>query len=78
MTSKQFQDWLKKQDPHGSSQTFKFKKPVHQSNVTKSTATLILPLLLENNATITGTASTLEQFGKEFQIPCNHSKVVLP
>ena len=78
MTSKQFQDWLKKQDLNGSSQLFKFKEPVHQNQVTKTTETLILPLSLENNATITGTASILEEFGKEFQIPCNHSKVVLP
>ena len=78
MTSKQFQDWLKKQDLNGSSQLFKFKKPFHQNQVTKSTETLILPLSLENNATITGTAAILEEFGKEFQIPCNHSKVVLP
>ena len=57
---------------------FKFKEPVHQNQVTKTTETLILPLSLENNATITGKASILEEFGKEFQIPCNHSKVVLP
>jgi hypothetical protein len=38
----------------------------------------VLPLSLENNATITGTASVLEEFGKEFNIPCNHARVVLP
>ena len=57
---------------------FKFKKPVLQNQVLKTSDTLILPLSLENNATITGTASILEEFGKEFLIPCNHSKVVLP
>lgn len=39
---------------------------------------MILPLSLENNATVAGTASVLEEFGKEFQIPCNHATIVLP
>ena len=34
---------------------------------------LLLPLSLENNATVTGTASILEQFGAEFGIPCAHA-----
>ena len=34
---------------------------------------LILPLSLENNSTLTGTASILEQFSKEFKIPCKHA-----
>jgi ankyrin repeat protein len=34
---------------------------------------LILPLSLENNSTLTGTASILEQFSREFKIPCKHA-----
>ena len=34
---------------------------------------LILPLSLENNSTLTGTASILEQFSGEFQIPCKQA-----
>lgn len=77
VTSQEFQDWLKEQDFQGSYKTFRFKKPVQQNQGTKSTKTPILPLSLENNATITGTASILEEFGKEFQILGNHSKLVL-
>ena len=40
--------------------------------------TLILPLSLEDNSTTTGTAAILEEFGKEFDIPCDHAKVYLP
>lgn len=78
MTNNQFHDWLKKQDFKGSSQRFKFKQPALQQGTTKATKTLILPLSLENNSTITGTAAILEEFGKEFGIACMHSKVVLP
>ncbi|XP_028412483.1 uncharacterized protein LOC114535317 [Dendronephthya gigantea] len=46
-------------------------------NCTKS-ETLILPLSLEDNSTTTGTAAILEEFGKEFDIPCDHAKVYLP
>ena len=34
---------------------------------------LILPLSLENNATLTGTAAILEHFSNEFKIPCQHA-----
>ena len=40
--------------------------------------TLILPLSLENNATTTGTAAIIEQFGKEFDVPCDHAKEYMP
>lgn len=46
-------------------------------NCSKS-ETLILPLSLENNATTTGTAEIVEQFGKEFGVPCEHAKEYLP
>ena len=45
---------------------------------TEQSKTLILPLSLENNASITGTALILEDFVKEFVIPCMYAKVVLP
>lgn len=34
---------------------------------------LKLPLSLENNSTLTVTASILEQFSREFKIPCKHA-----
>ena len=40
--------------------------------------TLILPLSLENNATTTGTAAIIEEFSKEFGVPCEHAKEYLP
>ena len=46
-------------------------------NCSKS-ETLILPLSLANNATTTGTAAVVEQFGKEFGVPCDHAKEYLP
>lgn len=33
---------------------------------------------MENNATTTGTAAIIEQFGKEFGVPCDHAKEYLP
>ncbi len=53
---------------------YKVKVPVKQefcknSQVTK-TDVINLPLSLENNATLTGTAAILKEFGKEFSIPC--------
>lgn len=37
--------------------------------------TLILPLSLEDNSTLAGGASCLEEFGKEFDIPCKHNEI---
>ena len=42
--------------------------PMHVSDY------LILPLSLHDNSTLTGTASILEQFGEEFDIPCHARK----
>ena len=39
---------------------------------------VILPLSLEDNSTITGTASILEEFGSEFGIICSHDTCFLP
>ena len=33
----------------------------------------MLPLSLENNSTLTGTAAILEQFSREFETPCKHA-----
>ena len=82
MDEKEFGDWLAKQD-------FKERKQPHfiiklpqttiQSNpCCDKTDTLILPLSLENNASTTGTAAIIEQFGKEFGVPCEHDKEYLP
>ena len=40
--------------------------------------TLILPLLLEDNSTLTGGAACLDEFGREFKIPCQPDDVILP
>ncbi len=40
--------------------------------------TLILPLSLEDNSTLTGGTACLAEFGKEFRIPCNHNDITLP
>ena len=47
-----------------------------QSSNAKSDV-VILPLSLEDNSTITGTACILEEFGKEFSISCNHDTCFL-
>ncbi|KAK3696834.1 hypothetical protein QZH41_011722 [Actinostola sp. cb2023] len=46
-------------------------------NTVKKTKTLILPLSLEDNSTLPGTASILEEFGKEFDISCSHNDEIL-
>ena len=82
MTELEFMTWLKKQDLNANSlSNRKYVMncfPTSTKSGTDCTKTLVLPLSLENNATITGTASVLEEFGKEFNIPCNHARVVLP
>ena len=82
MTELEFTSWLKKQNLNTTSVSKKKYVLNCSSTLSESTTectnTLVLPLSLENNATITGTASVLEEFGKEFNIPCNHARVVLP
>jgi len=53
------------------SDVFTFRSVVKQSD------TLILPLSIENNATIPGSASILEDLAKEFGVPCIHKSEVL-
>lgn len=53
------------------SEVFTLRSKVKQSD------TLILPLSIENNATLPGTASILEDLAKQFGIPCIHKAEVL-
>ena len=82
MDEKEFGDWLAKQDFKEKRQpnfTIKLPQTTIESNpCCGKTDTLILPLSLENNATTTGTAAIIEQFGKEFGVPCEHDKEYLP
>lgn len=85
MDDKEFGKWLEKQDfeekRKQKRKTFDIRVPklTIQSNPHCSKSrTLILPLSLENNATTTGTAAIIEQFGNEFGVPCDHAKEYLP
>lgn len=69
-------EWLSKQDSNVPKRKTKYLIQVSeminpQSNNTKSDV-VILPLSLQDNLTITGTACILEEFGKEFSISYNH------
>lgn len=79
LSEREFQAWLKKQDfKETKEQKFKLEKNTKKQKEVQCSHTLIPPLSLENNATVAGTASVLEEFGKEFQIPCNLATLVLP
>ena len=82
MDDKEFGGWLTKQNFQEKKQpTFAIRIPrsTIQSNPRcNKSDTLILPLSLENNATTTGTAAIIEQFGQEFGVPCEHAKEYLP
>lgn len=82
MDEKEFGDWLTKQDFKEKRQpTFDIKTThttIQANPHCDKSETLILPLSLENNATTTGTAAIIEQFGKEFGVPCEHAKEYLP
>ncbi|CAB3996362.1 Hypothetical predicted protein [Paramuricea clavata] len=78
MTEEEFLEWLKKQTVEGVQvkenfviQVADVLKPSVDSSY-KSSDVVILPLSVEDNSTINGTASILEEFGKEFGIDCNH------
>ena len=82
MDDKEFNQWLQKQDFSKSTPSdYDIVLPMltitSNSNCQKS-ETLILPLSLEDNSTTTGTAAIIEEFGKEFGIPCQHAKEYLP
>lgn len=82
MDDQEFAEWLQKQDVRQkSTKAFDVKVPdmtIKSARNCSKSETLILPLSLENNATTTGTAAIVEQFGKEFGIPCEHAKEYLP
>ncbi len=82
MDDKEFNQWLQKQDLSKSTPSdYDIVLPTltitSNSNCQKS-ETLILPLSLEDNSTTTGTAAILEEFGKEFGVPCQHAKEYSP
>ena len=84
MDGKEFDTWLMKDKSfnkadQGSKYDICLGKPNVQSSPHCSKSdTLILPLSLEDNATTTGTAAIIEEFGKEFSVPCEHAKEYLP
>ena len=80
MDEKDFDDWLKNFSASTTTDYDIVIPPLSiqsNPNCTKSD-TLILPLSLEDNSTTSGTAAIMEEFGKEFGIPCDHAKVFLP
>ena len=82
MNEKEFDQWLQEQDFSGS-MTGEYdvvlpKQTISTNSNCQKSETLILPLSLENNATTTGTAAIIEEFGKEFGVPCQHAKEYLP
>lgn len=81
MSEREFHTWLKsqnQQDSNSQKYMYKFQNTAPKRWTQAPTKTIILPLSIENNATITGTAAVLEHFGQEFNIPCAHAKTFLP
>ena len=82
MSEEEFVEWLGKQDLDEQKKKkgkFAVQVPemVEPGNTNKSDV-VILPLSLEDNSTINGTASIFEEFGKEFSISCDHDTCFLP
>ena len=82
MSEQEFVEWLSKQDLDEQKKKkgkFAVQVPemVEPGNTNKSDV-VILPLSLEDNSTINGTASIFEEFGKEFRISCDHDTCFLP
>ena len=82
MNEKEFDQWLQEQDfsrsMAGEYDVVLPKQTITTNSNCQKSETLILPLSLENNATTTGTAAIIEEFGKEFGVPCQHAKEYLP
>ena len=78
MSEQEFHTWLKTCNLQESNSQYKLKKSALKRTHQGATKTIVLPLSIENIATITGTSAILEHFGQEFNIPCAHEKVVLP
>lgn len=80
MSEVDLNSWLSKVDfgkhKRESVKKFKISLPSKQerclNNQSKKTDVVNLQLSWEDNSTLTGTAAILEQFGKEFSIPCPH------
>ena len=78
MREAEFNSWLSRIDfaKHNSvtEEKFKINPPSKQERCSSSqsskTEVVNLKLSLEDNSTLTGTAEIVEQFGKEFSIPC--------
>jgi hypothetical protein len=83
MDEKEFDTWLSKANLSKgveSEKKFKVKPPSMQecsvSSQTTKSKIVNLPLSLENNSTLTGTAAIFEEFGREFSIPCLHASAI--
>ena len=79
--NEEFDQWVQEQD-FSRSTTGEYDVVLPKQTITTNSncqkpETLILPLSLEN-ATITGTAAIIEEFGEEFGVPCQHAKEYLP
>lgn len=72
MSERECNQWLSKADYSIQQQNVKISIPTIESIATSSstvkTDVHILPLSLENNATLTGTSAILDQFAKEFNL----------
>ena len=83
MTEEEFVEWLNKQDldqlkKNKGKYVVQVPETVKAHGVNKKSEVVILPLSLEDNSTISVTASILEEFGKEFSITCSHDTCFLP
>ena len=81
MSETEITHWLAKVDfakhEKENEKKSKINPPSKQERCSSSQSTksnvINLKLSLEDNSTLTGTAAILEQFGKEFSIPCSHN-----
>ena len=81
MSKTEITHWLAKADftkhEKETEKKFKINPPSKQERCSSSQSTksnvINLKLSLEDNSTLTGTAAILEQFRKEFSIPCSHN-----
>ena len=81
MSERECNEWIKEciavtehSSPQKKDQVYQIEVPVvNREFPLHASDYLILPLSLDDNSTLTGTASILEQFGSEFNIPCEHA-----
>ena len=70
MNEQEFNTWLKENnenDDNSSEPVYTFMLVSEKQQTQESTKTLILPISLETNATVSGTASVLEEFGNSLK-----------